>query len=61
MRIVSPSFWLKYNVALLVDGVSDAIAYWHTNTPKVKWLIILDGALLAFLLFLFACFQGGQG
>jgi len=61
MRIMSPSFWLKYHTALLVDGVSATIAYWHTNTPKVKWLIILDAGLLALLLLLFACFQGGQG
>jgi hypothetical protein len=61
MRIISPKFWFEYHVALLVDGVSAAIAYWHTNTPKVKWLIILDAGMLALLLFMFACFQGGQG
>ena len=60
MKVPSPRFWFIYHTALLVDGVSATIAYWHTNTPKVKWLIILDAGLLALLLFLFACFQGGQ-
>ena len=60
MKIMSPKFWLEWHTALLVDSVSATIAYWHTIPPKVKWLIILDGALLAFLLFMFACLQGGQ-
>ena len=60
MKVPSPSFWFHYHVALLVDGVSATIAYWHTNTTAVKMWIIGDAVLLAFLLFLFACFQGGQ-
>ena len=60
MKIMSPRFWFEWHTALLVDGVSATIAYWHTNTPKVKWLIIMDAGLLALLLLLFAWFQGSQ-
>ena len=60
MKIMSPAFWLKYHAALLIDGVSATIAYWHTNTTAVKMWIIGDAVLLAFLLFLFSVFQGGQ-
>jgi len=60
MRVMSPRFWLEYHTALLVDGIAATIAYWHTNTPKEKWLIIMDAGLLALLLLLFAWFQGSQ-
>ncbi len=60
MKIPSPRFWFVYHTAQLVDGIAAAIAYWHTNTAKVKWLIIMDVGLLALLLLLFAIFQGGQ-
>ena len=60
MKIISPKFWFEYHTALLVDGIAATIAYWHTNTSKVKWLIVMDAGLLALLLLLFAIFQGGQ-
>ena len=60
MKVPSPRFWFIYHTAQLVDSVSAAVAYWHTNTPKVKWLIIMDAGLLALLLLLFAWFSGGQ-
>jgi hypothetical protein len=60
MRVPSPRFWFVYHTAQLVDGIAAAIAYWHTNTSKVKWLIIMDVGLLALLLLLFSIFQRGQ-
>ena len=60
MKVPSPRFWFEYHTAQLVDGISATIAYWHTNTSKVKWLIVMDAGLLALLLLLFVIFQGGQ-
>ncbi len=60
MKVMSPKFWFAYHAAMLADGMSAAIAHWHTNTPKVKWLIIMDAGLLVLLLFLFAWFSKGQ-
>ncbi len=60
MKVMSPRFWFMWHTALLVGGIAATIAYWHTNTSKVKWLIIMDAGLLALLLLLFAWFQGSQ-
>ena len=60
MKIMSPKLWMILHENYFVDGVVSLVAYWHTNTPKEKWLIIMDAGLLALLLFLFATFQGGQ-
>ena len=54
MKVPSPAFWLKWHVALLVDGVQNAIDYWRTNTKLVRYLIIGDAAMVLLLLFFVA-------